>query len=54
MHKVVTQAVSETKRHDLILQYLRKDKYKNYQRKSSKSALVTNEDATVNTWASFC
>ncbi len=35
----------------LRLQYPRKDKYKNYKRKSGKSALNTNESATVNTWA---
>ncbi len=35
------------------LQYFRKDKYKNCHRKSGKSVLVTNEGATVNTWAGF-
>ncbi len=35
------------------IQYPRKDKYKNYQRKSGKSALATNESATVNTWSDF-
>ncbi len=35
------------------VQYPRKDKYKNCQRKSGKSDLVTNEGATVNTWTSF-
>ncbi len=35
------------------IQYPRKDKYKNYQQKSGKSALIINEGATVNTWANF-
>ncbi len=35
----------------LLLRYHRKDKYRNYQRKSTKSALVTKEDSIVNTWA---
>ncbi len=30
-----------------------KNNYKNYQRKNGKSALITNEGATVNTWAGF-
>ncbi len=37
----------------VYLQYPRKNKHKNYQWRSGKCALVTNEGATVNTWASF-
>ncbi len=42
----------QEKKRRLKLQYHR-NKYKNYQRKNGKSALVTDEGASVNTWAGF-